>query len=209
MNDLIIIGAGGLGREIYNLATQCGGYLVNFRIKGFLDDNLLALDKFNVYPPILGRIEDYCIGENDVFTCSFGNVKSKKHTIESLKGRGGKFISLIHPTAIINFTAILGVGCIVFPFAQVGSAAVVGDYVLIQSYAGVSHDVQIGDYTRIDVQVLCVGGVVIGNNVTVHSGAILNHKVVVEDNAVVGATSFVIRRVKQGSTVFGNPAKEL
>ena len=64
-------------------------------------------------------------------------------------------------------------------------------------------------YSRIDVQVLCVGGVIVGNYVTIHSGAVLNHKVVVEDNAVIGATSFVIRKVKQGTTVFGNPAREI
>lgn len=209
MKNLLILGARGFGREVFNLAMQCNGYQTEFQIKGFLDDKKDALDAFNSYPPIVDSVENYIVEDDDVFVCGLGDVLQKKKYIQMILDKAGRFISLIHPTALINFTAILGKGCLVFPFAQVGSTAVVGDYVLIQSYAGVSHDVQIGDYTRIDVQVLCVGGVVVGNNVTIHTGAVLNHKVVVEDNAVIGATSFVVRKVKKGTTVFGNPAREI
>lgn len=57
--------------------------------------------------------------------------------------------------------------------------------------------------------VTCVGGIQIGNETTIHTSAVINHKVIVEDNVHVGACSFVIRRVKAGTTVFGNPAKKL
>jgi sugar O-acyltransferase (sialic acid O-acetyltransferase NeuD family) len=209
MKNLLIIGARGFGREVINLAMQCNGYQKLFQIKGFLDDKKNALDAFNSYPPIIDSVENYVVKEDDVFVCGIGDVQQKKKYVQIILDKGGCFISLIHPTALINLTATLGKGLLVFPFAQVGSAAVVGDYVLIQSYAGIAHDVKIGDYSRIDVQVLCVGGVIVGNYVTIHSGAVLNHKVVVEDNAVIGATSFVIRKVKQGTTVFGNPAREI
>ena len=209
MKNLLIIGARGFGREVINLAMQCDGYQTLFQIKGFLDDKKNALDTFNGYPPIIDSVENYDVKDDDVFVCGIGDVQQKKKYVQIILDKGGCFISLVHPTALINPTAAIGKGLLVFPFAQVGSAAIVGDYVLIQSYAGIAHDVKIGDYSRIDVQVLCVGGVIVGNDVTIHSGAVLNHKVVVEDNAVIGATSFVIRKVKQGTTVFGNPAREI
>ena len=56
---------------------------------------------------------------------------------------------------------------------------------------------------------MCVGGVKVGNFVTVHSSAVINHKVVLGDHSVVGASSFVISKVKEGTTVFGSPAKKL
>ncbi|KAA6322020.1 putative acetyltransferase EpsM [termite gut metagenome] len=210
MKNLIIIGAGGMGREVYNLAIQCPEYNTDFIVKGFLDDNINALDKFdNYYPPILRDIKNYCVEENDFFTCSIGSVLLKKQCIEIISKKGGKFLSLIHPTVLINPTAKIGIGVLVFPYAKITSHTSVGDFALIQSFANIGHDVIVGDYTRIDTYVLCIGGVKIGNNVTIHSKVILNHKVVVEDNATVGAASFVIKRVEEGTTVYGNPARLL
>jgi len=54
-----------------------------------------------------------------------------------------------------------------------------------------------------------VGGIVIEDEVNIHTSAVISHKVVVETGAHVGALSFVIRRVKTGTTVMGNPAKRL
>jgi sugar O-acyltransferase (sialic acid O-acetyltransferase NeuD family) len=210
MKNLIIIGAGGMGREVYNLATQCNGYGVDFTIKGFLDKNADALKGFeNYYPPVFDNAGDYRIGRDDFFTCSIGDVQSREKNIKTIIEKGGQFLSLVHPTALVNPTAKTGTGCLIFPYAQVGSHAVIGDFVLIQSFAVVGHDAIIGSYTRIDTHVLCVGGVKTGNGVTIHTGAILNHKVVVEDNSVIGAASFVIKRVKEGTTVFGHPARLL
>lgn len=207
MKNLIIIGAGGMGREVLNLALQCEGYNKEYVIKGFIDDNLESMNGLVGYPPVIGRIDDYKIKHDDVFVCSIGSVHSKKKCIDSIVERGGSFISLIHPTSLINPHAKFGLGCQVFPFAQIGSEAVIGNYVLLQSYAGIAHDVTVGDYTRIDTHVLCVGGVTIGNRVTLHTAAIINHGVTIEDDATVGAASFVIKRVKQGTSVFGTPAK--
>lgn len=54
-----------------------------------------------------------------------------------------------------------------------------------------------------------LGGVNVGNFVTVHSSAVINHKVVLGDHSVVGASSFVISKVKEGTTVFGSPGKKI
>jgi sugar O-acyltransferase (sialic acid O-acetyltransferase NeuD family) len=210
MKNLIIIGAGGMGREVYNLAIQCKSYNKDYIVKGFLDNNKNALDGFgDYYPPILGDVNNYIIEDNDTFVCSIGNVFQRKENIDNIIAKGGCFLSLIHPTVLINPTAKLGEGSIIFPYAQIGSNAVIGDFVLIQSFAGIAHDVILGNYVRVDIYVLCIGDVKIGNNVTIHTGAIINHKVVVGDNATVGAASFVIKSVKEGITVFGNPARVL
>ena len=54
-----------------------------------------------------------------------------------------------------------------------------------------------------------MGGTKIGNGIDIYTSAVINHGVVVEDMAHVGACSFVIKRVKAGTTVYGNPAKRL
>lgn len=210
MEHLVIIGAGGMGREVYHHATECNGFGTQFDIKGFLDDNPEVLNDFDFpYPSILSSINDYPIEDGDVFACAIGDVHTKVKLVEMIESKGGRFISLIHPSAQINKTAKLGEGILLFHNVHVGSEAVIGNHVMLQSYAALGHDVVIGDYCRIDPKASVVGGVKVGNRVTLHTMCVLNHKVTVGDDAVIGALSFVIRKVKPGITVWGIPAKEL
>ena len=52
-----------------------------------------------------------------------------------------------------------------------------------------------------------VDGSRIGECVTLHTSSFVLPSGIVEDNSTVGAGSVVLRRVKEGSTVFGVPAK--
>ena len=105
MKELIIIGAGGMGRTIFDMARECMGYGEKFVIKGFLDDDSKALDGFKGYPPILGSIKDYEIQPKDVFTWSMGNIQSRKRCCEAIISRGGEFITLIHNTVRLGTNA--------------------------------------------------------------------------------------------------------
>ena len=78
MKNLVIIAAGGLGRTLYGMAETCIGYGTEFIVKGFIDDNLNALDNYENYPPILGKISTYIPQPDDVFVCSIGGGARKK-----------------------------------------------------------------------------------------------------------------------------------
>ncbi len=208
MKQLVIIGAGGMGRTLYNIATESVGYGTEFTIKGFVDDDLSALEGFENYPPILSKICDYEIEEDDVFTFSIGG-DSRRRCIESLVAKGAEFINLIHSTARIGTNVKLGKGNIIAAFTTIGSDCIIGDYNMIQSYSVIGHDACIGSYNRLDTHVTCVGGIHIMDESTVHTSAVINHKVTVGNNCKVGACSFVIRNVKDRQTVFGVPAKKL
>ena len=209
MKNLIIIGAGGFGREIYSLATLCVGYNSEFIVKGFIDDDDNALEKYDNYPAILCSVEDYKLCNDDIFTCAIGNVDMKKNIIQNILQKKGEFISLIHPSVSISKTVEMGIGCIVFQNASIGCDSQIGDHVLIQNSAVVGHDVKIGDYSRLDSFVVTVGGCIVENEVTIHTSAVINKNIRVKKRATVGALSFVIRNVKEQSTVYGNPAMVL
>lgn len=208
MKNLIIIAAGGMGRTLYDMSRESLGYGDEYVIKGFIDDNLHALDDFVNYPPILDQISTYVPQENDVFVCSMGGSARRK-CMEELINRGARFINLIHRTARIGTNVQLGTGNIVGAYTSIGADARIGNYNLIQSYTVIGHDVRMGDWNRIDTHVTCIGGTIIGNETDIYTSSVLNHGVVVEDRAHVGACSFVIRRVKAGTTVMGNPARKL
>ncbi len=209
MKKLVIIGAGGMGRSVYCIAKGCIGYGTEFVVKGFIDDDLSQLDNFEGYPPMLGTIDDYVIEEDDVFVCSIGDTKTKKLLCEKLKARGAKFQTLIHKTAIVRQNAKIGDGCIIADFASVGADCTIGENSLVQAFAIAAHDCKIGNYVRVDTHATCVGGVVIEDTATIHTSAVVSHNVVVGEGATVAALSFVIKKVKPGITVYGNPAKTL
>ena len=209
MKNLVIIGAGGMGKEIYYTAMHSIGINKDYVVKGFIDDDLTSMDGFKGYPPLLSTIKDYLPEENDVFVCSLGNVQTKYKVCEMIKSRGGKFQTIIHMDAQVRENTIIGDGTIVDSYAMVGSNSTIGENCLIQAFSVVGHDAVVGDYCRVDVRSLMVGGVIVGNRVTIHTNAVVSHKVVLGDDSIVGALSFVIKKVKPGATVYGNPAKQL
>lgn len=209
MKQLLIIGARGHGREVYNLAHNCIGYGTDFIIKGFLDDKSDALDNFPGYAPILDSVEHYQIQKDDVFICALGDVKYKKKYAEIILAKGGEFINLIHETASISRNAILGKGCIVSRYVAIGCDVRIGDFATFLVFTVVGHDARIGNFCQLDTYSFMGGFSEIGNMVTIHTKGVILPKVIVEDNVTIGASSVVIKRVKAGITVYGNPAKKL
>lgn len=208
MKQLVIIGAGGMGRTIYDLARESIGFGTDYIIKGFIDDNTSALDGYENYPLILGTIRDYMPSMDDIFVCSIGGAARRK-CIEDILSKGGSFLTMIHKTARIGTNVVIGAGTIVGAFTAIGADAKIGKFNLIQSQTIIGHDSRIGDWNRIDTHVTLVGGTIVEDETDIHTAAMISHNVTIESNSRVAACSFVIRRVKSGTTVMGNPAKWL
>ncbi len=209
MKHLIIIGAGGMGRQVLSFAKSCDGFEKEYDIKGFLDDNPEAMKDFPGYPPVLGTVDGYKVEANDIFFNSIGDVQAKKNCISKILDKGGEFITLVHPTAQVSPETKIGKGCMIGSYVGIGVETTIGDFCLIQSKATIGHDVHIANFARIDCNVVVIAGVNVGNDVCIHTSSVINHDVSIGDGATVGAMSFVIRNVKPGQTVFGNPAKNI
>lgn len=209
MKHLLIIGARGWGREVYDIAKACIDAGADFTVKGFLDDKATALDDYDNYPPIIGPVETYEIQKDDVFICALGDVNYKKQYAEIILNKGGEFISLVHPTAVIGTNAQIGKGCVVGAFANLSNDTAIGDFVTMSIRAGIGHDSTIGNYTHIGGNCCISGFVTIGDNVTMHPGCVMVPHRRIGNNAIIGTGSVVLSNVKEGTTVFGNPAKKI
>lgn len=209
MKHLLIIGARGWGREVYDIAKACVDAGADFSIKGFLDDKADALNGHENYPPIIGPVETYEIQKEDVFICALGDVNYKKQYAENILNKGGKFVSLIHPTAVIGTNAKVGKGCVIGAFANISNDTRIGDFVTMSVRSGIGHDTIIGNYSHIGGNCCVSGFVTIGDFVTMHPGCVMVPHRKIGDNAVVGTGSVVLGNVKAGTTVFGNPAKRI
>jgi len=211
MKHLIIIGARGWGREVCNTFKKTAPYLTGeIKLKGFLDDKSDALDGLaGEWPPIMGPVETYEIQDDDVFFCAMGDSHWRKHYAEMIESKGGIFISIMHPTALVNTVANIGKGCYVGPFTAISTNVKIGNHVMIQSYDNFGHDVEIGDYASIESYVFLGGYAQVGELSTMHTkSSIIPHKSVGKE-CVVGFGSVVMRNFKDGVHVFGNPATKI
>lgn len=209
MRKLLIVGARGFGRVVYDLAMECIKAGLNIQVKGFLDDDNHVLEGYQNYPPILSSVEDYIIDKDDVFICALGNPKYKKEYAELVARKGGHFISLVHPTVSLGRNAKLGEGCIVCLNANIGQDVEIGNFVTLDGYASIGHDTSVGNYSHIGAYAFAAGYVRIGESVVVHPGAkIVPHKKI-GNGVTIGVGSIVISNVREGNTVFGNPAKKV
>ena len=208
MKHLIIIGVGGFAREVYWNAQSSIGYGSDWDLKGFLDGNVKLeqseYEKLNL--PVLGDVDSYDIKENDVFICAIGSNKARKEITEMMLGKNAEFISLIHNTAIIQGTARYGKGCIICPRTCIGDHACLGDFVIMNTASAIGHDAILDNYVSLMSYVDITGYCHLEEGVMFGSGARILPHGKVGAYAVVGAGSVVLRRVKSGVTVFGNPA---
>lgn len=205
MKNLVIIGAGSYGREIYNLALECNGYGTNYVIKGYID-NLYEEVGYTNYPSILGIVDEYTPEENDVFVCALMDVDIKKKYIDIILEKGGSFISLIHKSARIWQNTTIGSGCIICDNVSISCDVQIGNFVTIQTLSIIGHDCEIGDYSHLNCFTFLGGKCKVGELSTINTGAILHPGKKTGCHALVGAGSVVLRNVKDGKAVFGNPA---
>lgn len=209
MKHLIIVGAGGWGREVSWLATNSIGYGTEFCIKGFIDDRFDALDGLGDFPPIIGSIGSYMPQKDDVFTIALGIPKVKKKCAMMMIEKQAQFINLIHKNAGIHKNAHIGRGCIVDAWVSISPNAVVGDFVTIQRDSVVGHDAIVGNYSMLNSFSFMGGFSKIGEESELGTHSQIIPRLTVGENCVVGAGSVVIRRVKDNTTVFGVPAKRI
>jgi sugar O-acyltransferase (sialic acid O-acetyltransferase NeuD family) len=204
--NLVIIGAGQFGREVFTWASQAIATGLPFRIKGFLDDRPDALNGYNYNVKILGNVDSYTISEGDVFVIAIGNPVSKVRSSTRIIENGGLFVNIIHPLANIGHNVRLGTGIVLAPFSSVTSDITIGDHVSIGAFSNVGHDVVIGDWCQISSHCGLNGASSLGDGVFVGSHACMLPRVRVASWAHVGAGSVVVRNVESYTRVFGNPA---
>lgn len=164
---------------------------------------------YNGFAPILSSVENYTIEQDDVFTCALGDPYYRKKYVEIIKSKGVHFLTLISSRSIIHSSAQIGEGVMISPFCNISSNTVIGDFTTIQPFCNIGHDARIGEFCAIESYSFMGGFSEIGNNVMLHTRTTILPHVKVEDDAMVGAGSVVLRNVKRGVKVFGIPAKKI
>ena len=211
MKHLIIIGARGWGREVYEAAKNSPAFHRHeFDIKGFLDSKSDTLDGLRGnYPPILGSVETYHIEPDDVFFVAMGISYWRKLYADMIAAKGGKFITIICESAYVNPTAAIGEGSFIAGWTSVSDNVTIGKQCIVHPFSNIGHDTKLGDYVTIESYSFLGGHSEIGDESVMHVRSTLIRQKKIGKRAEVGTHSVVIRNVKDGEHVFGNPAKRI
>lgn len=207
--QLIIVGAGGFGREVLQWAEDIMKCRSDWTIQGFLDANPAALEGFACKYSILDSPDGFRPGPADLLVCAIGDPLTRMTVAASLTSRGARFATLVHPTAIVGARSVLGEGCILCPNVTVTTDVQLGRHVIVNNHATVGHDAVVGDCCSLFCHSDVTGAARLEAGVTLGSHSSILPGVKVGEFAKVGAGSIVARRVKPYTTVFGVPAKRL
>jgi sugar O-acyltransferase (sialic acid O-acetyltransferase NeuD family) len=207
MKRVIIVGAGGFGREVYNWAKDhpdCGSA---WEIAGFLDDNPAALEGFDYPKPILGQVGAHRPAATELFLCGVGTPAIKRALCEQLLDRGATFLTLVHPSVTLGKNVKLGNGVVLCPGVVLTCDIRVGDFAMINCLSSAGHDVCIGNWATVSAHCDLTGHTKLGESAFMGSGARILPNKEVGPRALVGAGSVVLGNVPADSKVFGNPAR--
>jgi sugar O-acyltransferase (sialic acid O-acetyltransferase NeuD family) len=206
---LIIVGAGGFGREMWAWAEQSVQFGRDWTLKGFIDDNLDALSIKRSPGNMLGPIRDYQPLPEDVFICAIGVPTIKRKCSELITSRGGVFTQLFHRTAVLGHEVVCAGGVVLCPFVAVSANIRLGQGVAVNLHSSVDHDVEVGDWSQINCHCDLTASVTVGQEVFFGSRCSVIPNVRVGDRAYIGAGSVVLRDVAAGTKMVGAPARRI
>jgi sugar O-acyltransferase (sialic acid O-acetyltransferase NeuD family) len=201
---IVIVGAGGFGREVLQWARDAWPGQASL-IVGFLSDDPRRLDGFAMDVSIVSTVGAYQPTNGDYLLLGIGVPYSRRRVAEQLLARGARFLTLVHPQAIISATASIGEGSIVCPFVIVSDSATLGRFVLANYHASLGHDAQAADYVVLSPYAALGGNSRLAEDVFLGLHASVGPGGKVGARCKISANSCLLSNAPADSIVYGVP----
>jgi sugar O-acyltransferase (sialic acid O-acetyltransferase NeuD family) len=205
---ILIVGAGGFGREVLQWARHAWPTM-SVRIAGFLSADAHALDGHAATLPILGSPDAFKLQPGDGLVLAICIQGVRRLVAEKLAARGARFLTLIHPSAIVADSAVIGAGTVICPYAVVSDAVRLGQFVLVNYHASLGHDAQAGNFAVLSPYATLGGAASIGDDVFLGLHASLAPAVKVGSKSKVSANSTALKDSPEASLIFGVPGRHV
>jgi sugar O-acyltransferase (sialic acid O-acetyltransferase NeuD family) len=207
MDKIVIIGAGGFGREVHWMIEELNRNQWKWDFLGYIDDNIPVGTIINGYP-VIGNVEWLSDKKLNV-VCAIAEPNSKKNVIEKLYLTSNLFPILIHPNVSISRFVDIGEGSIICSGAILTVNIKIGKYVLINVNSTIGHDSIIQDYSTILPSASISGNVILNERVIIGTGARILQGLIIGENSFIGAGAVVTKNVPNNVISLGIPAKTL
>jgi sugar O-acyltransferase (sialic acid O-acetyltransferase NeuD family) len=203
---ILIVGAGGFGREVLQWARHAWPEHAK-NIAGFLSADPTKLDGHATNLPIVGSPDDFEPQPTDGLLLAIGIPQVRRQVAEELEATGARFLTLIHPTAIVAQSAKIETGAVICPYAIVSDSARAGRFALLNYHASMAHDSVAGDFAVLSPYAALGGGARVDADVFLGLHASVAPGRTVGAYSRVSANSSVLQDVPANSLVYGVPGR--
>ncbi|MBQ8341324.1 MAG: acetyltransferase [Clostridia bacterium] len=211
MKQLLIIGAGGLGREVAWLVERINHASAAFELLGFLDDAPeLAGCKVNGYP-VLGSVADIVRYPKAHVVCAIANTAVRRRLVAQILQVAPQttFAALIDPSVECSRWVTIGQGSIICLHTSLTVNITIGEHVIINPACTVGHDAILEDFVTVYPGANLSGSTRIGTGAELGTGMQIIQGKHIGAEAIIGAGAVVVRDIPPHCTAVGCPAKPI
>ena len=207
MKNIIIIGAGGVGREVSLIIEKINKLKATWNLIGFIDDNINSWNRIiNGYQIIGGMDLLETLPLDTYVVIAIANYNVKKKIVNKINNKF-KFATIIDQKVYIHDYMTIGEGTIIYEGAIITANIQVGNHVIISPKCGIGHDSIIKDYVSLLWNVNVSGNDVIEEGVMMGSGSTIIQGKKIGKGSIIGAGAVVIDDIDSFTTAVGVPAK--
>lgn len=210
MEDIVILGAGGFGREIQWLIERINQKDEKWNILGYIDDGVATgtvIDGYSVLGTTEWLIERL---EKIAVAVAVGNSVIRKKIINKLlENNKLEFPNLIDPSVLMSSRIDLGKGNLICAGTILTVDIKIGDFNIVNLDCTIGHDVEFTSFVTVYPSVNVSGCVQVGELTELGTGTQIIQGKEISDHVIVGAGSVVVKDLKEAGTYVGIPAKKI
>jgi sugar O-acyltransferase (sialic acid O-acetyltransferase NeuD family) len=204
---IVIVGAGGFGREVLDVIEAVNAARPTWDFLGFLDDE-------RPDETLLGQRRAQYLGPSTMlaeldarYVIGIGSGEARSRIAELASAAGRHAATLIHPSVTIGSDVEVGDGSILCAHASLTTHIRLGRHVHVNLNCTIGHDAVLEDLVTLFPGVSISGSVTLRRLVSVGTGAVVLPGLEVGPASTIGAGAAVVSSVAGGTTVVGVPAR--
>jgi sugar O-acyltransferase (sialic acid O-acetyltransferase NeuD family) len=200
-STVVIIGAGGHGRAVLDVAISSGR-----KVLAFIDEAKAGQDMLNV--PIITRLGEIPLPADCAFFVAIGDNSLRQSIVEKTRREmpGHDVAILVHSSSYVSPLASLAPGTIVMSNAFVGPNCTIGEGCILNTGSQIDHDGVMESYSSLGPKACLGGAVKVGVRASVGIGATVKHGVQIGDDSLLAAQAYLHRPMPDGAIYIGTPA---
>ncbi|CCI52023.1 acetyltransferase [Nostocoides jenkinsii] len=210
MKRIIIVGAGGHGREMEDLIQAINSVAGTWDIVGIVDDAPSPENRDRVArlgQRFIGGLNDLFGESPGHFVIGIGNGQHRAAIDQQLVLKGWEPAVLVHPAAYVGADVALGPGSVICAGVTATTNISLGRHVHVNRNATLGHDSYLEDYVTVNPLAAISGNVRIGTMTMIGTTAAILQNLSVGARSTVGAGAVVTKDVGDDVIVKGIPAR--